>query len=1568
MNIGCFGAFNFDNYGDTLLGDINARNYAGIADEANVILFSPDYESSLTAPDAETLSACDMAKQNLDAVVVGGGDVLILAPTDERLSNSTSSFSASQWNWLLPSVMAKVNNLPLIINAPGVPYAFSESESQIIKYLHGSNSYVTARDPISASYLSKALGADVPIVPDPAFLLPELYDEESLVAERVALLNRVGIASDKPYVCIQCSPGFLKDNGACFLERIVEISDALGLQILMIPICYLWGDLDACREAAAASSRVKAIDQRLNVIETAALIHGSQWFLGSSLHGCLTSMAFGKPAILMAFETLTKFDGAAALYGDGLIQCTEWGDLGASLSAIDKIDPAKVSVMAERCRDAVKDHFQKAADFLRQNKPTEKLNNFHYDSDAGDLQISDSVLKDLLNTQQIHYLQSKIGDQVGHQAWMRGVVSKASQDLRLRSKHGALSSSDIDSVVHKLDSTAPQPHCGWFDGYHESEPIQQEEAEVDLRSILVSIVVPAYNCWELTKACVESIRKFTRQNYELIVIDDASDTDVTEKMAALADERTKVICNETRCSYSINNNKGVRLAAGKYVCLLNNDTLVTANWLQAMVSVLENQPDVGLVGNKHLFPESKLLHHCGMAFDKTGFPLHLHPNTDPEAPSVNYERDVPCVTFACVLVRKTIYKDLKGLDETYRNGFEDCDFCLRTLERGHNIKYVPSSVIYHYGQSSPDRTKHDNANWELFDSIWHGKFDCNFNAITKADRKWNRKVRKTQHAETSQHDGIHFAVDFSQGGAFTWAAADLIVALVHRGENVSVMSSAHMPGVDKAKRKIIRKLMRKKPYRAVHLKWSHYWTQYMRMPLGGDINAEFFCSNYRYEKVGRQLDLWMRHVQSSNHRWLPISGFNHDALMDVDVSPERCDMVPLGYAPEVETVLPAGQPRVTPDRDELHLLMITNSADLERYGADIAVKAFGRAFSESDPVVLHIKDYGAYSGSVQLKQWISDQPQFPKVVWHVEFLDKIDLMKLYADMDVLVAPFRGEGFGMKIIDAMALGVPVLMPRFGGAAEYTIDKGYLPLAFKEVPVGDCFDTRSSYIGKGAYWCEVDEDAFVQQLASLISQKDQLGPIGQHAREHVRSHYSWAHAADRLMTALQGWQTDRETLVAPRRQVSTCALTVIIPTLNREDILAQAFAAYQVQTLSADQYEILLVNDHGNLEKVSAVVNAHAKGLNVRLVDNMGLSGPAAARNLAIESSKGDIVLITGDDIIPDPSFLAEHLSMHKSHPDECIACVGNTKWHPDLEMTPFMQHLSGKGGQQFNYRDSKHGREVPFDRFYTSNVSLKRTFIIEEEDLFLTIFRFAAYEDVELAYRLHLRGMRLLYSEKAVGFHHHAMTPESFISRQRRVGRMLTVMSLVQPSYVPVEHTAFLESLEYASSDAPTREFMVTSSQEGRSGDPLVEGLLHTLEQNLNSLVVLNAAGREGVKATDAFKHSCWLHDGCGPIWDAINELVLREGMADEWAENGEDAQWTKVWVRMQASRTIVHEKGPVSFSNALFPPKSALNGILGSHMVFVLINKLLSLPVLGKIVSRMMRSRMAERVRLRLKR
>jgi GT2 family glycosyltransferase/glycosyltransferase involved in cell wall biosynthesis len=739
-------------------------------------------------------------------------------------------------------------------------------------------------------------------------------------------------------------------------------------------------------------------------------------------------------------------------------------------------------------------------------------------------------------------------------------------------------------------------------------------------------------------------------------------------------------------------------------------------------------------------------------------------------------------------------------------------------------------------------------------------------------------------------EGIHLAIDLSQGSALTWVAGELAVALADIGERVSIpRTRALSPTLEERLRPRLSALMTDRPCRTYHIKLNHYWPQFLMQEVSGEINAELFVTNYRFRGEMRPLDAWSRNLVTNGVRKLPMSSFCGDSLQDLGVPAAQCAVVAPGYSPEIESLYPAGKPSV--DDAVRRLLVVTNSHDLYRYGTDILIPALAKAYAPRDAVEIHIKDYGASSGSRQLRDLIAAQPSFPKVVWHERFLSKEDLIRLYGEMHLMVSPFRGEGYAMKIIDAMAVGLPVMMPAFGGPMEYAPAGGFLPLEFDEVTVGKCYDTDHYLVGPGAYWCQVREDSLVQSLCSYLAHPKAADEAAAVARAYVFGRYTWKNAARSLVQALHQWRDEVEAKSARRRRPPTLPLSVIMPTKDRPAELTKTLAGFAAQT--DHDFELVIVNDHGDGRAVRGIVASYGKSLRVRVIDNDGSPGPGAARNLALEEANGEIFLVTGDDIIPAHDLIACHRDAHRRHPETEAAFVGRVAWHPEMNRDWFTDHIVGAGGQQFDYRALSDQQEVPFDRLYTSNVSWKRALTADLEQIFSEAFRYAAYEDVELGYRLSQRGLKLRYLADAVGYHLHPMTARTFFERMRRVGTMRTVLAAMHPRLLGSEGLVFYQDLEI--------ERRLRIAAGARGSVPAWENIVEPLVMAFERLDEWAASDKPLTGAVA--NHMSELEGRVLPLrralFDDLCETFQQIGQAQEWACESSEQAWAPGWIAMQ---------------------------------------------------------------------
>jgi GT2 family glycosyltransferase len=234
---------------------------------------------------------------------------------------------------------------------------------------------------------------------------------------------------------------------------------------------------------------------------------------------------------------------------------------------------------------------------------------------------------------------------------------------------------------------------------------------------VASIIIPVWNRADLTRQCLDALGDTVAPDVcELIAIDNHS-TDETPALLAAHPLSPAVIRNDANLGFARACNQGAAAARGEFLLFLNNDTVPTPGWLEPMIEILRGDPGVAIVGSRLLYPDSRLIQHAGVAFDAP-VPFHLWCLFPADWPQANVQCDVGAVTAACMLVRRSVFHELGGFDERYLNGFEDVDFCLRVVEKGHRIVYCPRSVVLHHESMSEGRSQHDGRNFALFRDRW----------------------------------------------------------------------------------------------------------------------------------------------------------------------------------------------------------------------------------------------------------------------------------------------------------------------------------------------------------------------------------------------------------------------------------------------------------------------------------------------------------------------------------------------------------------------------------------------------------------------------------------------------------------------------------------------------------------------------------------------------------------------------------------------------------------------------------------------------------------------------------
>ncbi|CAM4013564.1 glycosyltransferase family 2 protein [Cohnella lubricantis] len=209
-----------------------------------------------------------------------------------------------------------------------------------------------------------------------------------------------------------------------------------------------------------------------------------------------------------------------------------------------------------------------------------------------------------------------------------------------------------------------------------------------------TIIIPTNNRLDLLQRCIESIRRHTESGAEILVVDNGSS------------DGTILWCNRERIpfiSLSRNEgfpaacNKGMRMAAGDTIVLLNNDTVVSPNWLDNLTAALYSSSDIGIVGPVMNYASGKQQVHY--PYDDLEEYQRIAATVNRSAPSAWVRTDR--LVGVCLVFRRELMERIGLLDERFSPGhFEDDDYCLRARLHGLRLLICPDSLIHHEGSAS----------------------------------------------------------------------------------------------------------------------------------------------------------------------------------------------------------------------------------------------------------------------------------------------------------------------------------------------------------------------------------------------------------------------------------------------------------------------------------------------------------------------------------------------------------------------------------------------------------------------------------------------------------------------------------------------------------------------------------------------------------------------------------------------------------------------------------------------------------------------------------------------------
>ncbi len=249
----------------------------------------------------------------------------------------------------------------------------------------------------------------------------------------------------------------------------------------------------------------------------------------------------------------------------------------------------------------------------------------------------------------------------------------------------------------------------------------------------VSIIIPTRDQGDLLAACLGSIFQTTDSaNFEIILVDNGT----TDKMAleVMARWPVKIVHFDREFNFSAACNEGAAASTGEYLLFLNNDTEVShPKWLSCMAAYFEDE-GVGAVGPLLLYPDGRV-QHAGVVLGARGTADHamrfFPANVDGYGGSLCCTREVSAVTAACLMMRRSVFDEIRGFSEDYAKHYQDVDLCLKLREKGYRILYVAHPAMIHHESVTRKSDGYDMGDRAILIDRW-------FEIIAQGDPYYNK--------------------------------------------------------------------------------------------------------------------------------------------------------------------------------------------------------------------------------------------------------------------------------------------------------------------------------------------------------------------------------------------------------------------------------------------------------------------------------------------------------------------------------------------------------------------------------------------------------------------------------------------------------------------------------------------------------------------------------------------------------------------------------------------------------------------------------------------------------------
>ncbi|MEW5772119.1 MAG: glycosyltransferase family 2 protein [Thermodesulfobacteriota bacterium] len=256
--------------------------------------------------------------------------------------------------------------------------------------------------------------------------------------------------------------------------------------------------------------------------------------------------------------------------------------------------------------------------------------------------------------------------------------------------------------------------------------------------ILLNIVIPALNLWDMTARCLRSLAENTPgTSFRVTLVDNGSDdptpAEAPDLGRSLFGDRFGFVRNEENRNFGPACNQGAAACEAEFVLFLNNDTLLTPGWNGPLLAAFLEDPGLGAAGPLLLYPGSRRVQHAGIAFAPTLAVEHVYEQFPASHPALARRRKLQAATGAALMLRSAVFASCGGFHPDYVNGSEDMDLCRQVRRTGLTVSCIPESTVLHFASATPGRFSHDDANAALLRRRCPDGFVPDLHALARED-------------------------------------------------------------------------------------------------------------------------------------------------------------------------------------------------------------------------------------------------------------------------------------------------------------------------------------------------------------------------------------------------------------------------------------------------------------------------------------------------------------------------------------------------------------------------------------------------------------------------------------------------------------------------------------------------------------------------------------------------------------------------------------------------------------------------------------------------------------------